>query len=886
MKIHQSTIEEALASLHTSAQGLAPAEAARRQREFGPNRIEAVRAESTVAVFVRGFSHFLALILWVAAALAFFAETQAPGEGMALLGSAIIGVILINGLFSFWQEYRAEQSFAALARLLPQNVQGLRGGIGTTLPRADLVPGDIIVLTGGDSVPADCRIIEAYGARVSNATITGEAAALPRDAAPATGDERMQARNVLLAGTALISGEVKAVVFATGMHTEFGQIARLTQTTRAVASPMQREIAHLSRLIALFASALGVVLFLVGRQFGLPFWDSLLFGIGIIVANVPEGLLPTVTLALAMGSQRMARRGVLIRHLPAVETLGCATVICTDKTGTLTLNRLEAQQLFLDGVLGDCCPPAERIAAHRRFFLAALHCHSLNRDGKGEPMGDPLDVALARMARRALPDAQPQERLFQIPFDSERRRMTTLHREAGDRVLYVKGALEALLPLTTAVHIRAAQEPLTPERAEELRRAEGAMAEQGLRVLALAYREVPTDESTDRLERELVLAGLVGFRDPPRPEVPGAIAACRSAGVKVIMVTGDHPQTALAIAREIGLVHAADPRILTGDRLAHFSDAALQLALDAPEILFARASADQKLRIVRALQRKGETVVATGDGVNDAPALRQADIGIAMGRAGTDVAREAADMVLLDDNFAAIAAAIEEGRGVYDNVRKFMTYILSSNVPEIIPYLAFVLFRIPLPLTVVQILAVDLGTDLLPALALGAERPEPDVMHRPPRPRSARLLNRRLLLRAYGFLGLIEAAAAMSLYFLVLRAGGWPYGQPLTGDDPLYLRATTACLAAIVVMQIVNVFLCRREHESIFSREQAGNRFILVGIGVEVLVIMLIVYTPSGNALFGTASLDASVWLASLPFAFGMLVLEEVRKAWVRTRAR
>jgi magnesium-transporting ATPase (P-type) len=406
------------------------------------------------------------------------------------------------------------------------------------------------------------------------------------------------------------------------------------------------------------------------------------------------------------------------------------------------------------------------------------------------------------------------------------------------------------------------------------------MAESGLRVLAFAHGEAPEDLTGG--ERGLVLSGLVGLEDPPRPEVPQAISRCASAGIRVIMVTGDHPRTAQAIGREIGLLKSDQVVVMTGEQLRRLSPAQLQLALDAPEILFARVAAEQKMQLVEALQKKGEIVAVTGDGVNDAPALKTADIGVAMGITGTDVAKEAADLILLDDNFASIVTAIEEGRAVFDNLRKFLTYILSSNIPELVPYLAFVLFRIPLPLTIIQILAVDLGTDMLPALALGAEQPDSGVMQRPPRARSERLLSWGLIARAYLFLGVLEAAAAMAVFFIVLDGAGWRYGEVLARTDPLYLQATTACLATIVMMQVVNVFLCRHPRRSSLSFSLFGNPLILLGIAVELLLMLFIAYTPGGNWLFGTAPLGAEVWLLALAGALLMGGLEELRKAWLR----
>jgi calcium-translocating P-type ATPase len=759
-----------------------------------------------------------------------------------------------------------------------------RGGALVELPASELVPGDVIRLHEGDSVPADCRLIEAFGVQVNTAAITGESLPTARDAGPSEEHELTSSTNVLLAGTALVAGNGRAVVFATGMRTTLGEIAHLTQTAGATLSPLQREVTFLTRVIAGLATGLGVVFFTIGYAIGLPLWHTGMFAIGIIVANVPEGLLPTVTLALAMASQRLARKNVLVKHLASVEALGSTTVICTDKTGTLTENRMTVGRLYVDGRFFDS--PNDALAqagdVARRLLLTALHCEEVEkaRDrGTTKLLGDPTEVALVQMARRALPGETLFPRVDEVPFDSDRKRLSTLHRTDAGLVLFTKGALAALLPLCGACG-----QPLPPETAALWREAEDAMASGGLRVLALACRRVPEPYDHTRLEEGLTLVGLVGLEDPPRPEVPGAIARCRAAGVKVIMVTGDHPATAEAIARQIGLVGTAGARVITGDRLQRMSATQLQLVLDAPEVIFARTRVDQKRRIVAALQAKNHLVAVTGDGVNDAPALRQADVGIAMGVVGTDVAREAADLILMDDNFASIVAGVEEGRTVFDNIRKFMTYILASNIPEIVPYLAFVLFKVPLALTIIQILAIDLGTDMLPALALAAERPERAVMERPPRRRRERLLSWPVLARAYLFLGPMQAVAALTTFFIVLSAAGWSYGEPLGRLDPLYLQATTACLVAIVIMQIANVFNCRSPTQSILALGLFSNRLILVGMLAEVAIILLIVYAPLGNAFFGTAPLPAELWLPPVPFAIGMLVLEEARKLIVRRR--
>jgi len=883
MKVHQLSTDEAIASLAGDPQGLAPAEAERRLGEYGPNRVEEAPREHLALRFGREFTHFFALILWLAAALAFVAEANDPGKGMAALGFAILGVILVNGLFSFWQEYRAEKAISALRKLLPAQVLAVRQGETLQLAAEALVPGDILLLKEGDNVPADCRLIEAFGVRVNNATVTGESLPKARDTAPSGEEDLIRARNMLLAGTAVVSGEARALVVATGMHTEFGKIAHLTQAAGEPLSPLQREIARLSRMVAGLATLLGVVFFFIGQAMGLSFWENFIFAIGIIVANVPEGLLPTVTLALAMATQRMARRNALIRHLPAVETLGATTVICTDKTGTLTQNRMSVKRLFLGGSF---CEPREADGErYRLFFETAYRCHNLKRADSGGWLGDPMEAALAEMAARALPDLATCPKVDEVPFDTDRKRMSVLSRAAEGLVLHTKGAPETVLPLCAQVLIDGQIMPFDAAFRAQFVAAQEAMAAQGLRILAFAQRAVAEGYAKDSLEQALVLTGLAGLEDPPRPEVPAAIEKCFAAGIKVIMVTGDHPHTALAIGREIGLIRSDTPAVIGGDALARLSRIQLQLALDAPEIIFARVGADQKMRVVQALKGKGHIVAVTGDGVNDAPALKHAHIGIAMGISGTDVAKEAADMILLDDNFASIVNAIEEGRTVFDNIRKFLTYILTSNIPELIPYLAFVLFRIPLPLTIIQILAVDLGTDMLPALGLGAEKADPGVMRRPPRARGERLLNWGLLLRAYLFLGMLEATAALAAFFYVLQGAGWQYGQMLPHDSTLYLQATTATLSAIIVMQVANVFLCRNPSRSILSTGVLGNPLIFAGVALEIALILAIDYTPWGNAVFGTAPIPVDVWLFVVPFALGMVVLEEARKWMVRSSA-
>ncbi len=890
MRIHQLSALDAVATLKSSAAGLSHAEVERRLREYGRNEVARVAGGPLWLRLGREFATFFSLILWLAAGLAFFAEWSDPGQDMAKVGYAIVTVILVSGLFSFWQEYRVEQTLAALRKLLPQQAQVLREGQVARVPAEQLVPGDIVHLEQGDIIPADCRLIEAFGARINNAAVTGESLPQAREAEPSERADLIDSRNVVLAGTSMVTGQAKAVVFATGMHTEFGKIAHLTQTAGDEVSPLRKEIAHLSRLTAILAVLIGLLFFSLGWLIGIPFWKAFIFAIGIIVAMVPEGLLPTLTLALVLATQRMARRNVLIRYLPSVETLGSTTVICTDKTGTLTQNRMVVRQLRLGETLYS---PAEARQTpdladfYRPFFLAARMCQDLTeteRHGQPALLGDPMEVALVEMARDFVPAPPVYPRLDEIPFDADRMRLSTLHQAPEGPILYCKGAPESVLPLCRHILVDGKTLTLGTEDMARIVRAQDAMAQQGLRVLAFAYRMPAADHDREKLEEDLVLAGLAGLEDPPRPEVPEALRKCREAGIKVIMVTGDHPRTATAIAREIGLVKSDNPTVITGEQLRLFSLIQLQLALDAEEVIFARVVADQKMRIVEALKKKQQIVAVTGDGVNDAPALKAAHIGIAMGIAGTDVAKEAADMVLLDDNFASIVNAVEEGRAVFENIRKFLTYVLVHNVAELIPYLGFLLFNIPLALTPIQALSIDMGSDTLAALGLGVERPDPDIMRRPPRPRNERLMNWSLAFRAYLFLGLIEATAAMAAFFFVLDGAGWRYGQILAAQDPVYLRATTACLCAIILMQIVNVFLCRSDTRSIFATGLLGNRLIILGVMSEIAILLSITYTPWGNALIGTAPVGAGVLGFVIPFAAGMFLLEELRKWLARKR--
>jgi calcium-translocating P-type ATPase len=881
---------EALVALRSSPAGLSATEAAARLAAIGPNAIEAAPRTHWAVRLASQFTHLFARILWFAAALSIAVSVWRPDEGMLPLAFAIVAVIVVNGLFSFWQEHRAERALEALERLLPAEVVAFRDGAFVRLPAPQLVPGDVYLIEAGQRVPADSRVIRSSDLRVNNATLTGESMALPRDERPSDEADALRATNLLLAGTSVVSGAAHAVAVATGARTEFARIAALAQSVHATPSPLHREFAAVSRTIALIAAGIGGFFFVANVARGVPLSANLLFVIGVIVANVPEGLLPTLTLALAMAAQRMARRNVIVRHLPAVEALGTTTVICTDKTGTLTENRMAVRAVYVDGRLHDASNRdlMRGLAVdHATFFEALAYCEAptvLAGTGGADPVGDAMELALLDLACTAMTVDRARERLLDVPFDAERRRTTAVYATDDGAIVFCKGALETLLPLCATRDVAGAVEAVDDKRSRRLRGVEGDLAGHGLRVLAVAHKRVPRDFDRATIEEGLTLDGVVALEDPPREGVADAVGRCHGAGLRVLMLTGDHARTALAIARQTGIVDRDATAVVTGDDLAELDDAGLDAALAAHRV-YARLRADQKMRIVTALRRQGEVVAVTGDGVNDAPALRVADIGIAMGRSGTDVARESADLVLADDNFASIVAALEEGRAVYANIRKFLTLLLSANVAELIPYLAFVTFRIPLPLTVLQILSIDLGSEVLPSLGLGAEPPEADQMRRPPRGRHERLLSPRVLMRAYALFGPLMAGAGLLAYWQVLAAAGWHPGKPLSLTDPAYLAATGACLAGIVGVQAVTVFMCRSEHESAFRTPGARNPLILVGVAVQLLVLAGILYTAVGNRLFATRPLPMWVWIDIVPFAVLLLLGEELRKWVVRRMA-
>ena len=860
-QIHNLEIDEVRTLLRSRKEGLRPDEVAQRLSEIGPNTLTSPPRWTWLRTLVKQFANLFSLLLDVSAALCFVADRMQPGEGMALLGWALAAVAVLNALFTFAQAIRAERAMQALRNMLPRCINARRGGVEQMVQVEDLVPGDVLLLSEGDRVPADARLVESHDLLANNAPLTGESRHASLSASRVDKGRMVEAQNLVFAGCTLVRGSGTAIVYATGRRTEFGKIAALSVEVRRPPTPLVREVSRMVRILTVVALVMGVAFFVYGVVTGRPLWVNVVFMLGIIVANVPEGLLPTLTLALAMGGLRLAKKKVLVKSLNAVEALGSVEVICTDKTGTLTRN-----ELAVTGVVDAPSGAPLGDDARRELLEAAVTASELHgRDGA--LTGDPLDVAAATLLKKMGGDplALSRDIVRHIAFDVQRRRAAGVLKQGESCRFAIKGAWEVVRP-----HVGASIE----ERArcdETVRR----LASQGLRVIAVASRRLGAEDVAapeSALEEGLELRGLLCLSDPLRDEVPAALERCHRAGIRVILVTGDHPDTARAIAEHAGIVPSDAPAeaVLTGDALESMPETEIVRHLRAGASVFARTTPEQKLKIVSAIKRMGLLVAMTGDGVNDAPALRAADVGIAMGQAGTDVAREAAQIVLLDDNFASIVAGVEEGRAVFSNIRKFTSYVLASNVPEMVPFLAFVALPVPLGLTVIQILSIDLGTDMVPAIGLGQEPPDGEAMNRPPRGRRGRLLDTKLILRSYLFLGLVEAAWAMFMFFLVLHLGGWRYGHDLLASDPLYRSATGVTLVAVVFTQIGNLIGRRYETRSGLDRGLLRNPLFVIGIALELASAVAVVHVPPVSRALGTGPIPP--WLLGLA-ALGAPVL-------------
>ncbi|MEU1200381.1 cation-transporting P-type ATPase [Streptomyces sp. NPDC005813] len=891
-------VSDVFAALDGSPSGLTAAEAAARLARYGPNELPSASHRHVWRRLGAQFTDLFAVVLLVSSAITFLAYgLQQPRDSTTLqLALAILGVVLLNAGIGFAQEYSAERTAESLQAMVPRTCRVLRDGDPRELPAQELVPGDVVLMEAGDAVPADCRLVEAHDVAVNNAALTGESDAVARVAGPVPTGPPLQARNCVFMGTDVVAGTGKAVVSATGTATEFGRIFRLTAAAPRQKTPLQRQVAVMARRVAGVALATGAAVFAVRAPGGQPFVDTFVFSLGVMVALVPEGLPATLSVSLAIGVRRMARRHALVKQLLAVEALGSTSVVCTDKTGTLTEAEMTVVRVWANGVSHTVAgvgyaPVGEvtEVRPVRELLRTAALCSNArlvppSGHDSWRVLGDTTEGALLVAASKAGMDPSGEEartpRVAEYPFDSVRKVMSTVHRdENGGYYACAKGAPLELLAHCDSMDRDGTRAPLTESGRAEVVAIADDMAGQGLRVLAVARRRVtsPRPPLAD-VESGLTLLGLAGMYDPPRPEVRDAVDACRRAGIRIVMVTGDHPLTAEAVARRVGIVRGPAPAVVTGTQVDALDDGGLDALLaGSTELLMCRVSPEHKMRVVTALQRRGEVVAVTGDGANDAPALKHADIGVAMGASGTDVAREAAVMVLLDDSFASITAAVGLGRSVYRNIRKFLIYLFSHNIAELVPILAATFAGFPLvPITAVQILAIDLGSDVLPALALGAEPTEADVMDNPPRSRRERLFSTAVMGRIL-FLGGIQALGVCAVFFWHIHASGIPYAE-FTRDDPVYREAITMVQAGIVVSQFFNALAVRTDRQSVFRAGLLSNPW-LIGAGcVGIALMAAISYAPPLQAIFNTAPLAPADWAVLAGFGALLLAAEEVRK--------
>jgi len=902
-------VKELFDLLATSPQGLTSEEAAKRLAKSGPNTLIEKKRTSIAYRFLVDLKDLFGVLL-------LFASLLAALGGMWELSLIILLVVLVNTVFGLFQEWRAEKAMETLRSWMPEYAKVVRDGeLKKTLVN-ELVPGDLIVLDEGDRVPADARLIEAFDLWTNNVPLTGESEPQPRSAKPIKVADTtfLDVPNLVFMSTSVAKGQGKAVVTETGMDTKFGQIASLAQEIPEESSPLQKEIAYTAKYDFILAITVGVIFFLVSDIWlHTSIYSSILFMIGVMVACVPEGLQVTVSSALAINVLKMAKENVLVKRLSSVQTLGGVTVICTDKTGTITTGEMTVKKIWIsDKVIevsgagytptgnfhrdGKTLEKDESQTVEKLLEISAL-CNSAkveppsDRNKSWSIVGDPTDGALLVATLKYGLNVQSmlsQKPIIHImPFDSKRKRTTTLHKCQNKTCAYSKGAPRSILSACSRIAAENRIVGLTSEHMNSVEAKLHAFANEGLRVIAIAYKELPENESfkSKDVEKDMILVGLAAMKDPPRPEVREAVRLAKRAGIKTVIITGDYGPTAQAIAEEVGIVVPEKSHIIRGVDLERMEDSQIVDEVKKENIIFARVSPEQKLRIVTVLKRDGEIVAVTGDGANDAPSLKEADIGIAMGASGTDVAREAADMVLLDDSFASIVKAVESGRTIYENLRRFMVYVFSHNWAELFPYVLYAVLGIPLPLLAVQVLAIDLGIDVIPSLALSRELTEAGIMEEPPRSVKERLFNKKVFLRSF-YIGLIIAAGAMVGCLSVWSAGGWHLGMSLRADDVVYVKGTTMTFAGIVVAQVGNVFACRTSRSSIFKTSLKSNKWIWLGVASQLTIISAIIYVAPLQALFGTTAIGLAEWAFLAILACVVVLAEEVRKWFARRLAK
>ena len=899
-------IDDVFRRLRSSPHGLSTDQARSRLERYGRNVIAEVKKRPLTRKFLAHLVDFFSILLLSASALAAVAE-------MPSLSLTIILVVLINAALGFVQEWRAERAMEALRRWIPLYAKVTRDGRLQRIPVEEIVPGDIILLEEGDRVPADARLFEAFELWTNNVPLTGESTPQPRsvETPPRGARSDLEAPNMVFMSTSVALGTGRAVVIGTGMNTRFGKIAGLTQQIESPISPLQKEIAYLARLDFLAAIGVGAFFFALGSGFlNLAVYDAILFMIGVMVACVPEGLQVTVSTSLALSVLRMSKQNVLVKRLSAVQTLGSTTVICTDKTGTITKGEMTVKEIWMPHLKVEVSgvgyePVGEFLTNGRalrreegirldRFIEAGALCSNAKLTPPSDDrkpwsvIGDATDAALLVLALKkdlnVDQSLSQKPRLSLIPFDSNRKRMASIHSTNSGTIVYVKGAPRSILSVSNRLETLDKTEEMSPRWLAEIGNKIRELGDKGLRLIAIAYK---TEERRiqgfhpEDVEKDLIFLGLVGMQDPPRPEVEEAVHIAKRAGIKVIMLTGDYGPTARSVALQVGIVDSEDCSVTRGIDMDKLSDSQLEALLQRKNVIFARVAPEHKLRIVRLLRSIGEVVAVTGDGANDAPSLKEADIGVAMGISGTDVAKEASEVVLLDDSFASIVRAVESGRTIFDNIRRFIAYVFAHNWAELSAYILYILLGIPLPLLATQVLAIDLGIEVLPSLALGREPPEPGTMMRPPRSRKERLFDSSTLLKSL-CLGGFVALAAMAGCLRTWLAGGWTWGLQLSSSDPLYMKGTTVTFAGIVLAQVGSVLSLRASEGSGPVRTLSSSRWIWLGIAGQLSAAMAIVYIPFLQAVFGTVGLGLSDWAFLSLFPLIIIALDQARRAFKR----
>lgn len=970
MDEHTVSLDELCTRLQTSPEsGLTNEQAKEFLARDGPNALTPPKTTPEWIKFCRNLFGGFAILLWTGGILCFFAygilavRTQDPATDNLYLGVVLVSVVVITGIFSYYQESKSSKIMESFKSMVPQFASVIRGGQKYSLSAEELVVGDLVEVKGGDRIPADIRIISAHSCKVDNSCLTGESE--PQSRAPDNSSENpLETRNLAFFSTNCVEGAAKGLVVATGDRTIMGRIANLASGLEMGSTPIAREIEHFIHIITGVAVFLGVSFFIIALCLGYPWLEAVIFLIGIIVANVPEGLLATVTVCLTLTAKRMASKNCLVKNLEAVETLGSTSTICSDKTGTLTQNRMTVAHMWFDNQIIEADTTEDQSGA--QFDKNSIGWKTLSRCGmlcsraefkagqedtpilKRDCAGDASETAILKCMELTVGSVmdyrKKNRKVCEIPFNSTNKFHVTIHETEDPNdpsyLLCMKGAPERILERSSTIYVNGEERVLDDEMKAAFESAYMELGGLGERVIGFCDLKLPADKyppgypfDADDVNfplENMRFIGLISMIDPPRAAVPDAVAKCRSAGIKVIMVTGDHPITAKAIARSVGIisegtetvedianrvnipVDQVDPRlakaaVIHGGELRDITSEQLDEILRShPEIVFARTSPQQKLIIVEGCQRGGAIVAVTGDGVNDSPALKRADIGVAMGIAGSDVSKQAADMILLDDNFASIVTGVEEGRLIFDNLKKSIAYTLTSNIPEISPFLFFILFNVPLPLGTVTILCIDLGTDMVPAISLAYEQAESDIMKRQPRnPRCDKLVNERLISIAYGQIGMIQAAAGFFVYFVILSENGFlpkdlfgiredwdspavndlkdSYGQEWTYHNRKILEYTchTAFFVSIVIVQWADLIICKTRRNSIIHQGMS-NMAMNFGLVFETCLAMFLCYCPGMGVLLKLYPIKVSWWFPAMPFSLLIFMYDEARRFILR----